>query len=34
MSATSKDTFTKQGNDVLYLIANWVLRSPEDFQGK
>lgn len=33
MSATSKDTVTKQGNDVLYLIANWVLRSPEDFQG-
>jgi hypothetical protein len=34
MSATTKDTVTKQGNDVLYLIANWVLRSPEDFQGK
>jgi hypothetical protein len=33
ISATSKDTVTKQGNDVLYLIANWVLRSPEDFQG-
>ena len=33
MSATTKDTVTKQGNDVLYLIANWVLRSPEDFQG-
>ncbi|CAF0723640.1 unnamed protein product, partial [Didymodactylos carnosus] len=23
---------TKQGNEILYLIANWVLRSPEDFQ--
>lgn len=34
MSATSKDTVTKQGNNVLHLIANWVLRSPEDFQGK
>ncbi len=34
MSATTKDTVTKQGNDVLYLIGNWVLRSPEDFQGK
>jgi len=34
MSATTKDTVTKQGNDVLYLIANWVLRSPEDFQCK
>ena len=34
ISATSKDAVTKQGNDVLHLIANWVLRSPEDFQGK
>ena len=34
ISATSKDTVTKQGNEVLHLIANWVLRSPEDFQGK
>jgi hypothetical protein len=34
ISATSNDTVTKQGNEVLYLIANWVLRSPEDFQGK
>ncbi len=34
MAASTKDTATKQGNDVLFLIANWVLRSPEDFQGK
>ncbi|CAF3485478.1 unnamed protein product [Adineta steineri] len=32
MAATTKDTATKQGNEVLFLIANWVLRSPEDFQ--
>ncbi|CAF5047758.1 unnamed protein product [Rotaria sp. Silwood1] len=28
----SKDKTTKQDNDVLILIASWVLRSPEDFQ--
>ena len=33
MSANTKDTVHKQGNEVLYLIAHWVLRSPEDFQG-
>jgi hypothetical protein len=33
MAAGTKDTVTKQGNDVLFLIASWVLRSPEDFQG-
>ncbi|CAM4740330.1 unnamed protein product [Rotaria magnacalcarata] len=32
MAATTQDTATKQGNDVLILIASWVLRSPEDFQ--
>ncbi|CAF0747680.1 unnamed protein product [Adineta ricciae] len=32
MAAATKDTATKQGNEVLFLIANWVLRSPEDFQ--
>ena len=31
---TTQDLAAKQGNDVLILIANWVLRSPEDFQGK
>ena len=34
MAAATKDPATKQGNEVLFLIANWVLRSPEDFQGK
>ena len=34
MAASTKDPTTKQGNDVLFLIASWVLRSPEDFQGK
>jgi hypothetical protein len=34
MAATTKDPATKQGNDVLLLIASWVLRSPEDFQGR
>lgn len=34
MAATSQDPATKQGNEVLVLIAGWVLRSPEDFQGK
>lgn len=33
MAATAKDKTKKQDNDVLLLIANWVLRSPEDFQG-
>jgi hypothetical protein len=33
MAATTKDKATKQDNDVLVLIASWVLRSPEDFQG-
>ncbi|CAF2860546.1 unnamed protein product [Rotaria sp. Silwood2] len=32
MAATTQDTATKQGNEVLFLIASWVLRSPEDFQ--
>jgi hypothetical protein len=34
MAATTKDPAAKQSNDVLFLIASWVLRSPEDFQGK
>lgn len=34
MAASTKDPTTKQGNEVLFLIASWVLRSPEDFQGK
>lgn len=34
MAASTKDPTTKQGNDVLVLIASWVLRSPEDFQGE
>ena len=34
MAAATKDKATKQDNDVLVLIASWVLRSPEDFQGK
>jgi hypothetical protein len=33
MAATTQDRATKQSNDVLSLIASWVLRSPEDFQG-
>ena len=33
MSAGTKDQANKQGNEVLFLIASWVLRSPEDFQG-
>ena len=33
-AASTQDTATKQSNDVLFLIANWVMRSPEDFQGK
>jgi hypothetical protein len=33
MAATTNDKATKQDNDVLALIASWVLRSPEDFQG-
>jgi hypothetical protein len=33
MTASTKDKTTKQDNDVLALIASWVLRSPEDFQG-
>jgi hypothetical protein len=33
MEAATQDKATKQDNDVLVLIANWVLRSPEDFQG-
>jgi hypothetical protein len=33
MAAAAKDKATKQDNDVLVLIASWVLRSPEDFQG-
>ncbi|CAF3718220.1 unnamed protein product [Adineta steineri] len=32
MAATTRDKSTKQENDVLVLIASWVLRSPEDFQ--
>ncbi|UJR13521.1 hypothetical protein I4U23_000535 [Adineta vaga] len=32
MAATTKDKATKQDNDVLVLIASWVLRSPEDFK--
>ncbi|CAF1176350.1 unnamed protein product, partial [Adineta ricciae] len=32
MAAATKDKATKQDNDVLVLIASWVLRSPEDFQ--
>ena len=34
MAASTKDKGTKQDNDVLVLIASWVLRSPEDFQGE
>ena len=34
MAAATKDKATKQDNDVLLLIASWVLRSPEDFQGR
>ena len=34
MAAATKDRTTRQDNDVLLLIASWVLRSPEDFQGK
>ena len=33
MAVATKAKATKQDNDVLVLIANWVLRSPEDFQG-
>jgi hypothetical protein len=33
MATTTKDKAAKQDNDVLVLIASWVLRSPEDFQG-
>ena len=33
LAATTKDQTTKQGNDVLFLIASWVFRSPEDFHG-
>jgi hypothetical protein len=33
MAAATKAKATKQDNDVLVLIASWVLRSPEDFQG-
>ena len=32
-SVATNDKATKQDNDVLVLIASWVLRSPEDFQG-
>lgn len=32
-AAATKDKAAKQDNDVLVLIASWVLRSPEDFQG-
>ena len=34
IASNNKDPSTKQGNDVLFLIATWVLRSPEDFQGR
>lgn len=34
MAAATNDRTTRQDNDVLLLIASWVLRSPEDFQGK
>jgi hypothetical protein len=34
LAATNKDPASKQSNEVLFLIASWVLRSPEDFQGK
>lgn len=34
MAAATKDTTARQDNDVLVLIASWVLRSPEDFQGR
>lgn len=33
MGSNNKDPATKQSNDVLILIASWVSRSPEDFQG-
>jgi hypothetical protein len=33
MAAATQAKATKQDNDVLVLIASWVLRSPEDFQG-
>ena len=33
MAAATKEQVAKPGNDVLFLIASWVLRSPEDFQG-
>ncbi|CAF4119024.1 unnamed protein product, partial [Rotaria sordida] len=29
---SSKNPYRKQDNDVLILIASWILRSPEDFQ--
>jgi hypothetical protein len=33
MAAATNAKAAKQDNDVLLLIASWVLRSPEDFQG-
>lgn len=33
MAAASNDSNKRQDNDVLLLIASWILRSPEDFQG-